>query len=234
MFLIGGDMEPRSHRDGTVRRLLTLLLAGISVYVLGSAAVRAAVILSVQSVNADAGSSGNALDVELTNSGPDALAVGGFSFGIVTANPNISFTDAGTLTTAAYVFAGNSIFGPDLTGLTSGQSLIASDAFNIPLSGISLSSGNTVGLGHILFDVSPLAAAGTFPVNLEVFPMTSLSDPSGNTVNIDSLLSGQITISGAEAVPEPSSLVLFFAGALFLGTGLLSGRASRINNRGSC
>ena len=221
-------MTPRSSCGGTVRRLSMRLLAGIAVCILGSAAAQAAVILSVQSVTAGAGSAGNALDVELTNSGPGALALGGFSFGIVTANHNISFTDAETATTAAYIFEGNSLFGPDLTGPTSGQSLSASDAFSIPLSGISLSSGSTVGLGHILFDVSPFATAGSFPVDLEIFPLTSLSGPSANNINIDSLLPGRITITGGEAIPEPSSLIMVFAGiAMGVGPGLRARKALR-------
>ena len=185
--------------------------------VFGPAAAPAAVIVSVQSVTAAAGSSGNALDVELTNSGRGALVIGAFTFGIVTANSHISFTDAGTQTTAAYIFGANSSFGPDLTGATSGQSLIASDVFKIPSSGASLSSGSTVGLGRLLFDVSPLAVAGTFPVDLKIFPVTTLSDQVGGAINIDSFLPGEITISGALGIPEPSSLLMLFAGAIVIG-----------------
>jgi hypothetical protein len=209
-------MAQRLSFEGIFSRFLMLLLTGITVCFLGSVTASASLIVSIQSVTAAAGSSGDAFDVELTNTDSAALAVGGFSFGIVTANPDISFTDANTSTTAPYIFGTNSLFGPDLTGPTSGQTLTASDVFIIPLSGISLNPGSTVDLGHILFDVSPFASAGSFPVDLEMFPLTSLSDPSGNTINIDSLLSGQITITGAVATPEPSLLLMLFLGAVLI------------------
>ena len=69
------------------------LLAGMAVSLLGPASAQAALILSVQSATAAAGSSGNTFDVLLNNSGPSAVTIGGFSFGILTPNINISFRD---------------------------------------------------------------------------------------------------------------------------------------------
>jgi len=206
-----------SSFEDTVRRSLMLVLVGIGACALGSVAAEAAVIVSVQSAIAAAGSSGNAVDVELTNSGPNALSVGGFSFGIVTANPNITFKGANTSTTDTYIFEGASLLGPDLAG-PDGQALAAADAFDTPLSGVNLNSGSTVGLGHILFDVSPFASPGSFPVDLEVFPLTSLSDPSANNIAIDTLVSGEITITGGIATPEPSSLLLVLSGVISVGS----------------
>jgi len=165
----------------------------------------------VQSVTATAGSSANGIDVELSNLDPLAVTIGGFSFGISIANLDISFTGANTSTAAAYIFGTDSVFGPILTGPTSGQSLATADLFIIPFSGVTLDSGTTVGLGHVLFDVSPNAASGSFPVDLALFPTTSLSDESGNDVPIDTLSNGLITIK-PEAVPEPSSLSMFLSG----------------------
>jgi len=191
-------------------RLGFVLAAGVAACLLGPTTARADLIISVQSVTAAAGSSANGIDVELSNLGPSAVTIGGFSFGISIANLDISFTGANTSTAAAYVFGTDSLFGPILTGPTSGQSLATSDLFSIPFSGITLDTGTTVGLGHVLFDVSPNAASGSFPVDLALFPTTSLSDESGNDVPIDTLSSGRITIT-AQAVPEPSSLSMLLS-----------------------
>jgi hypothetical protein len=174
-------------------------------------------VVSVQSVIVAAGSSGNGIDVDLTNTGPSSLTVAGFSFGISIANTDISFTDANTATAAPYIFAGNSLFGPDLTGPTSGQTLSTSDIFSIPGGSVTLNAGTTVGLGHVLFDVSAGAAGGSFPVDFQLFPTTSLSDQSGANIPITTLSSGSITIPAA-AVPEPSAMLPLVFGV----AGLLS------------
>jgi hypothetical protein len=194
-----------------------VLLAGMIVSLLGPASARASLILSVQSTTAAAGSSGNGFDVQLTNSGPSAVTIAGFSFGVLTANTNVSLRDANTSTSAPYIFVGNSLFGPDLTGPTSGQSLSTSDVFVIPMAGTTLGGGATVGLGHLLFDVSAAATAGISAVTLAAFPVSSLSDPAGGNVAIQTLSPGQITITGV-GVPEPFTLPTLLAGiALILG-----------------
>jgi hypothetical protein len=200
--------------------LRSWLIAGSAFFLLGSTTARADLILFGQSVIATPGSSGDSLDIDLTNSGPSAIMIAGFSFGISTANPDISFTDANISTTDSYIFVGNSLFGPDLTGPTSGQSLVTSDTFSIPFSGITLNAGTTVGLGHIIFDVAGTATGGVFPVTFAPFPSSSLSGPDGNNIPIDTLSNGQITITAA-AVPEPSSLRLLVAGiVLVMGAGV--------------
>lgn len=176
--------------------------------------VHADIVLSIQSVTVSAGSSGNGLDVELTNTGPSALAIGGFSFGITTPNSSISFTDANVSTSAPYIFFADSLFGPDIATAT-GQSLIASDVFDVPFGGASLASGSTVGLGHLSFDVTAGAAPGLFPVTALAFPVTSLADANGNDVPIQTLSPGTITIQAA-TVPEPSSLPLLATGIALL------------------
>lgn len=195
-------------------QLWKLVIAGLVVCSLGSLDARADLIISVVSVSVNSGTTGNPLDVELTNSGPSAVTIGGFSFGISITNPNVSFTDANISTTAApYIFAGNSLFGPDLTGLTSGQSLETSDVFGTPNNGVSLGSGATVGIGHILFDVSAAAVTGTFPVTLAASPFSSLSDAFANDIPVNRLSPGEIAITGSVAeVPEPSTLCTLLAG----------------------
>lgn len=186
--------------------------AGVVACFLIPATARADLIVSVQSVSAAVGSSDNGIDVELTNNGATDLTIAGFSFGISIANSDISFTDANTSTIEPYIFDGNSLFGPDLTGPTSGQSLSTSDAYSGFNSGATLDAGATLGLGHVLFDVSPGAASGVFPVDLAVFPTTSLADESGNNIPIDKLVSGSITITGPTSpVPEPSSMLLLLS-----------------------
>lgn len=207
-------------------RCMTLLAAGVAACLFGPAAARADLIVSVQSVIATAGSSANGIDVELTNSGPVAVSIGGFSFGISVANSDISFTDANTSTAAPYIFGADSLLGPDLTGPTSGESLSASDLFSIPGSGATLGAGSTVGLGHVLFDVSAGAAGGSFPVDLASLPSTALSDPDGEPVAIDHLASGSITISSA-AVPEPGSLLMFASGIAALAVTLARRKSTR-------
>jgi hypothetical protein len=209
-------VKPKPSSPKQYSSFRSWLLAGSVFFLLGSSTTRADAILSGQSVIVTPGSSGTSLDIDLTNSGPIAITISAFSFGISTANPDISFTDANISTTAPYIFGGNSLFGPDLTGPTSGPSLITSDIFTIPLSGVTLNSGATVGLSHIIFDVAGTATPGVFPVSFASFPTTGLSDPAGNDISIDTFLSGQITITAA-AVPEPSSLLLLLAGMVLVG-----------------
>lgn len=208
-------MAPKWTFSRTRSRLGKLVIASVAVCCLCSLSAQADLTISVGSVSVDAGTTGNSLDVDLTNTGPTVVPIGGFSFGVLIANPNVSFTDANTSTAAFYIFAGKSLFGPDLTGLTSGQSLNTSDIFDIPNNGLALDSGVTVGIGHILFDVSAGADPGAFAVNLAAHPFTSLSDPEGNDVLINALSSGQITIEGA-AIPEPSTLGTLLVGVVLI------------------
>lgn len=208
-------MDYLGAKFGRHSQIRNALIAGIAVCCFGSSNAKASLILEVQSVSASAGSSGNAFDVDLANLGPSSVTVGGFAFGTSTAASAISFTDANTSTALSYIFALNSLFGPDLTGPTSGQSLTVSDIFAIQLSGVTLLSGDSVGLGHVLFSVTPNAAAGTYDVNLSPFPLTSLSDALGNDLTIDALSNGQITITG-QVIPEPSFLLPLLAGLIVL------------------
>jgi hypothetical protein len=198
-----------SNYFGTRARNWTLL--AMTAFTIGLTIAHASVIVSVQSVTVGPGSSGDGFDVLLTNSGPSSITVGAFSFGITIADSMINFTDANTSTAVPYVLAGDSLFGPDLTGPTSGQSLISSDVALYPLSGGTLASGVTEGLGHILFNVAANAAPGQYAVSLGGYPTTSLSDPAGSVVSITTLTSGQITIASVSTVPEPSSILLLLA-----------------------
>src|SRR4051812_3513473 len=99
----------------TRSRLLPPLMAA-ALALLAPRDAEGGLIISVQSVTANAGSFGNALDVTLTNTGPPVSTIGAFSFEISTGNPNITFTDATTGTTqATYIFSGFSLFGPSIS-----------------------------------------------------------------------------------------------------------------------
>lgn len=172
-------------------------------------------------ISAGAGSTGNTFDVLLTNTGTTFLDLGAFSYGITTADADISFTGADTSTTAPYVFGGDSFV--DINGFTlyvnslPGQTLDASDLSNSGVGAI-VAAGATVGVGSIVFDVASGATPGSFAVTFVPFPTTSLSDPDGGNLDFTSA-AGAITITGTVPVPEPaigSLLVCAFAAAGFV------------------
>lgn len=193
-------------------------LAGLvaATVLLAPSAARAALVLDIQSVNAVSGSSGNALDVTLTNTGPSSVTVGGFSFEISTPTPNINFTDATTATTTApYIFGTHSLFGPSIATST-GQTLDASDTYSVIGSGATVDAGATVGLGHAIFDVAAGTPSGPITVSFTAGPLTSLSDPMGKLLTIDTLNSGVITVTETtNPVPEPPGLISLGAVMLF-------------------
>ena len=170
------------------------------------------VILSLESVSAAPGSTGNQFDVLLTNTGPSSLNVAGFSFSLSAANLEIIFTGATTATAATYIFAGNSLFGPTIASIPNTQTVEASDLFDLPLSGATIAANSTVGLGRIAFTISNGATAGVFPVTFGAFPGTSLSDPNALDIPINGLMSGNITIAGNATVPEPSAFLMVASG----------------------
>jgi hypothetical protein len=193
-----------------------LLLAGFAV------PARADIILTVQSVTVSAGSSNDALDVTLTNTGPNSVTIGGFAFGLSTTVP-ITFTAANISTsTAPYIFTGHSLFGPVISTTPAGQTLEASDNFDVVNAGTTVSAGATVGLGHVLFNVG--STPGIFVVTLAAFPSTSLSSPSGGNVPFTREVNGTITVG---VVPEPSSVTLMGVGLAFL-AGLARSRRAKI------
>jgi hypothetical protein len=208
------------RHNRTIHMKGLFLAAGLAAGLLGSLPAEATLIVGVQSVTAGANTNNDTLDVTLMNTGPSAVAVGGFTFEIISASSNISFIDANTSTAAPYVFDGNSAFGPDLTGPTSGPTLSTSDVDL--LGSATVASGATVGLGHITFDVAA-AASGIIAITLGPTPQfTSVADASGNNLPI-TLANGQVTIS---TVPEPS-LVLPLAMAAVIGARRLRRRALR-------
>lgn len=193
-------------------RFVTLLVAGASAFLLCCLPARADVLaISIQSpLSVNAGDSGDSFDVLLTNLNGPAVSIAAFAFEISTTSTDITFTGANTGTLLApYIFSGNSLFGPDITVANTGLDLSASDLFSVFASDITLGTDATVGLGHILFDVSAAAPTESVAVKLAPFPATSLSDDILNDIPISTLISSQVNISGGTTiVPEPSSLIL--------------------------
>ena len=165
---------------------------------------RAGIIVSVESVSANQGTTGNTLEVDVQNTGAP-VDIASFSFEIsVAAGSGVSFTGADINTSVnTYIFAGNSAQGPNIDTLT-GTTLDASD--NAASGSTTLGTNSTLALGRVFFDVAASAPAGPVTVSLTAFPSTSLTDPNLNNIPIDTLNSGTITISGTSVVPEPTAL----------------------------
>jgi hypothetical protein len=172
---------------------------------LGMASIgRADLIMNVQSVVDAAGSTGNTLDVTMTNTDPFAITnLYSFDFGLSGPGTfNLIFTGASTATLATYIFSDNSQFGPDI-GQTNGQTLSARDNVLLPI-GSSIGAGATVGLAHITFNLSPAAPPG--PIPLTVFKdLDSLLRLDDSPVPF-SVVNGTVTVTSA--TPEPATSVL--------------------------
>jgi hypothetical protein len=162
--------------------------------------------------NVAAGSTGDSFDVLLTNTSGPAVPIEGFFFEVLSSTPDVTLTDATTATTgAAYIFGVDSVFGPDIIG--PGSTAADLSASDLDASGaISLASGATVALGHVVFNVSPTALAQIVDLTLAGFPGTSLSDDLGNNVAVSILAGNQFTINtSATVVPEPSPTILILS-----------------------
>ena len=177
-------------------------------------AVQASLIIVGGNATANTPSIGNFFDINLTNTGPNAISLGGFSLEFSVADAHVSFTSATTATALPYVFAGRSQFGSNIDTAT-GQTLDASDLWNLMGATPTIGIGATLGLAHVLFNVSAGAPLGPLTVSFAGFGATSLSDVAGNDLVAD-LQNGRITITGGTPLPEPATLALFALPALFL------------------
>lgn len=206
----------------------TLALAGVAVLLLlGTVPAQAALILQAPAITGAVGSTGT-FDIVLQNTGVVSIPIGGFSFGISTTNPGITFTSATISTVAPYVFGVDSLFGPEIA-TTTGASLVASDS---PLSvlAVAVASGATVGLGHVTYSIAGDAATGLFAITFSP-AATSLADGFGAGIPVDVLTSGTLDVTAVvTAVPEPASLGLT-GGPLLLAVLALRKRARAVSSR---
>ena len=211
---MNGPLNARPRRS-PARFAAAALAAASLILTATSTTTRADLVVTAQSVTAAAGSSGNALDITLTNTGPSSVGIGGFFVEVsVASGSGVTFTGANTSTSpSSYIFGANSLFGPNIGTVGSGGlSVLAFDISSVINSGATLASGTTVGLAHVLFDVSS-AAAGPVTVAITPYPTTNLSDFTGNNVAINTLTNGSITITSS-SVPEPSVMTLAGVGLL--------------------
>ena len=142
---------------------------------------RAAPIVSVQPVTVNAGSTGDALDVTLTNTGSTpTVPIAGFSFEINVTEYRRSLSPQSTPAPPRQptFFGSNSTFGPDITipvsSLESGSAMTCTRS--PPPRGISVGANSTVGLGHVFFNVSS-TASGMIPVTL--FGLNTVTNLAG-------------------------------------------------------
>ena len=191
------------------RIIRAAVVALLAVGLFPAAPAHASIIVAVDSVLAAPGATGKTLEVTLQNTGTSNITVAGFAFEISTADLDITFTGTDISTTDPYVFAGDSLFGPNINTMSPGQSM---DGFDLAFSGGDVvAAGSTVGLGRVFFDVAPGAVLGsTAVVTLAPYPVTNLSDSSGANIPIDKLTDGQINVT----IPEPATVALFGAGLL--------------------
>ena len=110
------------------------LALALETLVCGPTSVHAQMIMGITTNSFVAGSSTNSLDVTLTNTSGSAVTIAGFSFEITAASSNVNFEDVTTSTVSVgYIFAGNSLFGPDISsgGMPGsyGQTISAADNF---------------------------------------------------------------------------------------------------------
>ncbi|HKA01693.1 MAG TPA: hypothetical protein VKE70_34505 [Candidatus Solibacter sp.] len=169
----------------------------------------ASVIFAIKpaTISAAAPSTGDIFDVVLTNTGPGSLLVDGFSFEISVTSANITLTGANFSTSDPYIFAADSFDQINSLALntSSGQKLDASD-FTNDFADITINSGSTVGLGHIVFNVASGTTPGLYPVTFTGGPnFNSLSNSTGG-VAIDQMVEANISVTGgATSAPEPET-----------------------------
>jgi hypothetical protein len=185
----------------------------------------AGVIFALDSVNSNGGN--GYLQLTLTNTaGSSAINVGGFSFGLSVAigsgltfgYPALPSTVVDTTTSANYIFASNSLFGPDISisGFGTNEAL-AGDNFDIPNGGTVVNGGETYGLGRIYYNLSGGAPAIPIAVTInKSTAFTSLSNNTGGAITIDTFTDGSIS-AGSTGIPEPSTFVLLGGGLLLAG-----------------
>jgi hypothetical protein len=203
----------------SLRIFVTLCLSVASVACASSAA-RADLVFGIAGGPATPGSSFNSFDVTLTNSGPSDVVIAGFSFEITTTSAYVNFSDVTVSTQSApYIFGAYSEFGPDITIFASGNTVLAGDNYVTPFEGVTLATGQTLDLGHVVFTLDSTAPSTPIPINFSTDASTGVNDPNGIPFQDLSIPGpGVLTIPvGGAAVPEPSSFVLALQGLLLFG-----------------
>ncbi len=206
---------------GTLKRYCPILLAFLGVAGIAPLG-RASLLMNIQPVSDAAGTTGDTLDVTLTNTGPSSVTIAGFTFGIGVGTSNLTFTGVtdGT-TTATYIFSGNSLFGPDISQQPPnlpGQTLEASDLWASIGTGATVGTGATAGLGHVTFNLAAATPSG--PISVNFIPADdSLSDAAGAALAFTAN-NGTVTVTrGGTSTPEPGTFAFAAVALVALGWG---------------
>jgi len=199
-----------------IRDLLARCGTAVLLAVVAIMSLHASVILTFEPVTVTAGTSNDAFDITLTNRDASAIVIGGFSFGLTPENAGVDFLDATTSTGLPYIFAGDSLFGPDITVSVSGQSIEVSDVFDTPGGGVTILPGTSVGLGHVVFNAAPGSSTVVTPIDFAAYPFTSLSDAMGNDVAFTDVGGAVTIVPAVVATPEPPGFGLCGAIVLLL------------------
>jgi hypothetical protein len=208
----------------------TIFVAGL----LCSPARASSIYFSIQpsGISAAPGDAGDSFDVVLTNGSGSDINVAAFAFEVSVTDPDITLTGADFSTIAdPYIFAGDSYDEDNLwpLDLGSGQTLDAMD-FTNDYANITLTPGESLGLGGVQFDVADNAATGPFTVSFTSgADYNYLSDALGDLSYPDISSTATITIDSTAATttdstPEPASWLLLAGGLAALGL-------SRVNAR---
>lgn len=195
-------------------RQVSLLVIALSTIGTIPATSRAEFIVSAETVTAAPGNTGF-VQILLTNAFATSETLSSFSVDIALGGTGGQFTGVDDQTSLAYVFDG---FGTGTLTFDTfpNAGFILSDISLNTDGFVTLSAGQTVGLGRIAYEVDSNAAEGLRPITFITGPTTLFTD-AANNVYADSdisLHSGGITVQGsASAVPEPSAVVLFVIGS---------------------
>jgi|SRR5581483_4507800 len=213
MATIKGSFNQKKSCPRVTSQRAAWLLAGLLAALPFAGPARADLVLSFSDPgNVGAGSTGDSFDVMLTNTGSADVSLAVFTFEVATTSSDITFTDVTTATADLYIFAGNSLIGPDILGATTGQDLTAFDLYS-GVGDATVAAGATVGLGHVLFDVAAIASSGTADLEL-VGTGTSLATSSIEPVPIQTLSPGLVQTTGSgSSLPEPPELLVFLTAA---------------------
>jgi len=193
------------HSGFTRCFLIVLVLAALAA---GATPCRADLIVEVPSVSASPGTSGS-FDVLLMNTGPSSFNASAYNLELsLTGPPGVQFTGATINTATPYIFQQSS--GPPLSFTPfPNTDFIASDAeFTSPFFD-TITSGETVGLVHVLYSVAANAPLGSGTIRV-VTSDTLITDVDENGV-VPTALDGTFTV-----VPEPSMVALLGIGVAAL------------------
>ncbi|MFO0951223.1 MAG: PEP-CTERM sorting domain-containing protein [Isosphaeraceae bacterium] len=189
---------------------LAATAAVVAAALLASApAARADIVFSIAAPSSvAAGSTNNTLEIWLTSTtGSSTVVVDGFSFGITSSQPGVTFTSATTGTTLKpYIFGSDSLLGPVIDD-GPGTTISGGDVSSA--SGTSVTAGTTFGLALVTFDVSS-GSSGSIDFSFVTAPQknTLSTPPPAAAITIARFDGATTTITNTTAVPEPSVMAL--------------------------